>query len=84
MTSNHAPATPTRNCRANAVAEVASLETTAIDSSRMLIHIVEGKSGKGRYVMLSPQLLGILRTYWRLAPAGPVAVSGPGSSAPGE
>ena len=38
------------------VAEVASLETAAIDSSRMLIHVVEGKGGKDRYVMLSPQL----------------------------
>jgi integrase/recombinase XerD len=52
------------------VAEVAALETSAIDSSRMLIRIVEGKGGKDRYVMLSPQLLRILRTYWRLARPG--------------
>lgn len=52
------------------VGEVAALETSAIDSSRMLIHIVEGKGGKDRYVMLSPQLLQILRTYWRLARPG--------------
>ena len=52
------------------VAEVAALETAAIDSSRMLIRIVEGKGGKDRYVMLSPQLLQILRTYWRLARPG--------------
>lgn len=48
------------------VGEVARLETTAIDSSRMLIRIEQGKGGKDRYVMLSPQLLQILRAYWRL------------------
>ena len=48
-------------------AEVASLKLTDIDSSRMVIRIEHGKGGKDRYVMLSPQLLGILRGYWRLA-----------------
>jgi integrase/recombinase XerD len=68
------------------VREVARLETGAIDSSRMLIRIEHGKGGKDRYVMLSPQLLPILRTYWRLArpgrwlfpghdPAAPVSVA---------
>jgi integrase/recombinase XerD len=52
------------------VGEVARLETTAIDSGRMLIRIAQGKGGKDRYVMLSPQLLQILRTYWRLARPG--------------
>lgn len=47
--------------------EVASLKVTNIDSSRMVIHVEQGKGGKDRYVMLSTQLLGILRTYWRLA-----------------
>ena len=36
----------------------------------MLIRIEHGKGGKDRYVMLSPQLLQILRAYWRLARPG--------------
>jgi integrase len=32
-----------------------------------VIHVEQGKGGRDRYVMLSPQLLGILRSYWRLA-----------------
>jgi integrase len=46
---------------------VARLETAAINSSRMLIRVEQGKGGKDRSVMLSPQLLQILRAYWRLA-----------------
>lgn len=33
----------------------------------MVIRIEHGKGGKDRTFMLSAQLLGILRTYWRLA-----------------
>jgi integrase/recombinase XerD len=46
--------------------EVASLKVADIDSSRMVIRVEQGKGGRDRYVMLSPQLLGILRAYWRL------------------
>jgi site-specific recombinase XerD len=49
------------------VSEVCGLSVGDIDSSRMVIHIRNGKGGKARYVMLSPELLGILRSYWRLA-----------------
>ena len=46
--------------------EVARLKVSDIDSSRMVIRIEQGKGSKDRYVMLSPQLLEILRAYWRL------------------
>jgi integrase/recombinase XerD len=49
------------------VSEVVALKLADIDSGRMLIRIEQGKGRKDRYVMLSAQLLGILRTYWRLA-----------------
>lgn len=49
------------------VSEVVALKVTDIDSGRKLIRVEQGKGGKDRYVMLSPQLLGILRVYWRLA-----------------
>ncbi|MCW1841763.1 tyrosine-type recombinase/integrase [Prosthecomicrobium hirschii] len=49
------------------VSEVCGLRAGDIDSSRMVIHVSRGKGGKARYVMLSPELLGILRSYWRLA-----------------
>jgi integrase/recombinase XerD len=47
--------------------EVAGLRAADIDSARGVIIVRHGKGGKDRNVMLSPQLLGVLRTYWRLA-----------------
>ena len=47
--------------------EVAGLMVADIDSTRGVILIRHGKGAKDRNVMLSPQLLGVLRTYWRLA-----------------
>ena len=47
--------------------EVATLRVADIDSGRGVILVRHGKGGKDRNVMLSAQLLGILRTYWRLA-----------------
>ncbi|MCP5037182.1 MAG: tyrosine-type recombinase/integrase [Rhodobacteraceae bacterium] len=51
--------------------EVCNLKVADIDSDRMLIHVDEGKGSKDRKVMLSPDLLDLLRNYWREAqPAG--------------
>jgi len=52
------------------VGEVTRLQASAIDSHRMVIRVEQGKGNKDRYVMLSPQLLQILRAYWRLARPG--------------
>ena len=49
------------------VSEVAALKVRDIDNQRMVMRIEHGKGGKERYVMLSEALLGILRSYWRLA-----------------
>ena len=46
------------------VSEVANLKAGDIDSKRMLIRIEEGKGRKDRNVMLSPQLLELLRLFW--------------------
>ena len=49
------------------VSEVTRLKLTDIDSQRMMIRVDQGKGRKDRYVMLSPQLLEILRAYWQTA-----------------
>jgi integrase/recombinase XerD len=49
------------------VSEVVRLTIADIDSRRMLIRVERGKGGSDRYVMLSPQLLIVLRAYWREA-----------------
>src|ERR1700680_760461 len=48
------------------VSEVTRLKITDIDSRRMMLRVEQGKNRKDRYVMLSPQLLDILRTYWKV------------------
>ena len=47
------------------VSEVASLKVGDIDSTRMLIRVEQGKGRKDRNAMLSPQLLRLLRLWWR-------------------
>ena len=47
------------------VSEVAHLKVDDIDSKRMLIRVEQGKGGRDRNAMLSPQLLELLRLWWR-------------------
>jgi site-specific recombinase XerD len=49
------------------VSEVANLKVSDIDSERMTVRVEQGKGQRDRYVMLSPQLLGLLRDWWRVA-----------------
>jgi len=49
------------------VSEVAALKVSDIDSERMTLRVEQGKGQRDRYVMLSPQLLELLRDWWRTA-----------------
>ena len=49
------------------VSEVAPLKVSDIDSQRMTLRVEQGKGQRDRYVMLSPQLLELLRDWWRAA-----------------
>jgi site-specific recombinase XerD len=46
------------------ISEIANLKVCDIDSARMLIRV---ERGKDRYVMLAPDLLELLRDWWRKA-----------------
>ena len=46
------------------VSEVANLKVSDIDSQRMTLRVEQGKGQRDRYVMLSPQLLELLRDWW--------------------
>jgi integrase/recombinase XerD len=48
------------------ISEAVRLKPTDIDSQRMVIRVNQGKGQKDRYVMLSPKLLEILRSWWRV------------------
>ncbi len=47
------------------VSEVVTLKVTDVDSMRMMLRIEQGKGRKDRHAMLSPQLLALLRDWWR-------------------
>ena len=47
--------------------EVCALKVSDIDSKRMLIRVEMGKGRKDRFAMLSPQLLELLRDWYRIA-----------------
>jgi integrase/recombinase XerD len=49
------------------VSEVVSPKVSDIDSQRMTQRVEQGKTQRDRYVMLSPQLLELLRDWWRAA-----------------
>lgn len=54
------------------ISEAVRLKASDIDSPRMVIRVEQGKGAKDRYVTLSPQLLTVLREYWRRQrPPGP-------------
>jgi integrase/recombinase XerD len=46
------------------ISEAIGLKVADIDSERMVIRVEQGKGQKDRYVMLSPKLLRILRSWW--------------------
>jgi site-specific recombinase XerD len=49
------------------IAEAVRLQVADIDSQRMVLRVTQGKGQKDRYVMLSPRLLTLLRTWWLIA-----------------
>ena len=46
--------------------EVVALKVCDIDSKRMMLRVDQGKGRKDRHAMLSPQLLELLRDWWRI------------------
>jgi integrase/recombinase XerD len=64
------------------VSEVVALRAEDIDSRRMVIRVRQGKGRKDRYVMLSPQLLTVLRQYWKAARPKPWLFPGPDPEQP--
>ena len=47
------------------VGELVRIKCTHIESDRMLLRVEQGKRGKDRYTLLSPQLLNEMRRYWK-------------------
>jgi integrase/recombinase XerD len=64
------------------VSEAVALTARDINSERMVIEIRQSKGRKDRYVMLSEQLLAILRDYWRRTRPTDYLFPGPDPSRP--
>jgi integrase/recombinase XerD len=47
--------------------EVVALKVSDIDSKRMMLRVEQGNRRKDRFAMPSPQLLELLRDWWRIA-----------------
>lgn len=47
------------------VSEVVNLKVSDVDSRRMMLRIEQGKGRRDRHALLSPQLLALLRAWWR-------------------
>jgi len=60
------------------LSELCNLRGCDIDSApdRMCIRVVQGKGGQDRYALLTPELLELLRTYWRNCRTGTNGTSG--------
>jgi integrase/recombinase XerD len=48
--------------------EIVRLRAGDIDSAQMIIRVVQSKGRKDRHVMLPPQLLSLLRQWWKVRP----------------
>ena len=64
------------------VSELCQLQGTDIDSQRMVIRVRQGKGKRDRFVMLSPNLLPLLRRYWKLYQLKSWLFPGPRVTAP--
>jgi len=64
------------------VSELCQLRGTDIDSHRMVIQVRQGKGKRDRVVMLSPNLLPLLRRYWKLYQLQSWLLPGPRVTAP--